>query len=122
MNARPTSLILITVDCLRADHVGFMGYHRPTTPFLASLASEAFVVPAAIVSGTPTFYSLPGIMASRYPLGLGRDVIGVAPGETTLASTLRDSGYTTGAFLAANPYLSARFGYDQGFDIFRDFG
>jgi arylsulfatase A-like enzyme len=99
-----------------------MGYNRPTTPFLDSLAAESLVVPAAIVSGAPTFYSLPGIMASRHPLGLGRDVIGIAPGETTLASSLRDSGYTTAAFVAANPYLSSRFGYDQGFDVFQDFG
>ena len=122
MTGRPQSLILITVDCVRADHVGFMGYDRPTTPFLDSLAAESLVVPAAVVSGAPTFYSLPGMMASRHPLGLGRDVIGIAPGETTLASGLRDSGYTTAAFVAANPYLSSRFGYDQGFDVFQDFG
>ena len=30
------SIVVVTVDCLRADHVGFMGYERPTTPFLAS--------------------------------------------------------------------------------------
>jgi arylsulfatase A-like enzyme len=122
MNSRPKSLILITVDCLRADHVGFMGYHRPTTPFLDSLAADSFVVPTAIVSGAPTFYSFPGLMASRHPLALGRDIIGIAPDETTLAGTLRESGYATAAFIAANPYLSSRFGYDQGFDLFRDFG
>ena len=32
------SIVLVTVDCLRADHVGFMGYDRPTTPFLDLLA------------------------------------------------------------------------------------
>ena len=45
------SLVLVTVDCLRADHCGFYGYSRPTTPFLNSLASESIVVPAAIVAG-----------------------------------------------------------------------
>ena len=60
-------------------------------------------------------------MASRYPLALGRDVIGLAPGEPTLASILSESGYATGAFLAGNPYLSRRFGYDTGFEVFRDF-
>lgn len=115
------SLVLITVDCLRADHCGFYGYSRPTTPFLDSLASESFVVPAAIVAGAPTYYSVPTIFASRMPLALGRDVIGLAPGESTLATVLRESGYATGAFLAANPYISPRFGYDQGFEVFRDF-
>ena len=115
------SLVLITVDCLRADHCGWHGYSRPTTPFLDSLASESFVVPQAIVAGAPTYYSFPAILASRMPLALGRDVIGVAPGESTLATVLRESGYATGAFTAGNPYISPRFGYDQGFDVFRDF-
>ncbi len=118
-NAR--SLILITVDCLRADHVGFMGYERPTTPFLDSLAEESFVFPTAIVGGAPTYYSFPAILAARHPLALGRDVIGLAPGEPTLARVLQQSGYATAAFGAANPYVSDTFGYDQGFDTFRDF-
>jgi len=115
------SLVLVTVDCLRADHCGFYGYSRPTTPFLDTLASESFVVPAAIVAGAPTYYSFPAILASRMPLALGRDVIGLAPGEGTLATVLHESGYATGAFSAGNPYISPRFGYDQGFEVFRDF-
>src|SRR5580704_12189787 len=107
------SIVLVTVDCLRADHVGFMGYERPTSPFLDSLASESFVVPTAIVAGAPTYYSFPAILASRYPLALGRDVLGIAPHELTLATSLRGAGYTTAAFLAGNPYLSTRSGYDQ---------
>jgi arylsulfatase A-like enzyme len=115
------SIVLITVDCLRADHVGFMGYSRPTTPFFDTLVAESFVIPSAIVAGAPTYYSFPGILAARYPLALGRDVLGLAPDEPTLASVLRNSGYRTAAFAAANPYISARFGYGQGFETFRDF-
>ncbi len=115
------SIVLVTVDCLRADHVGFMGYERPTTPFLDSLAGESFVVPAAIVAGAPTYYSFPAILASRYPLALGRDVLGLGPDEPTLASVLKQAGYSTASFGAANPYISARFGYEHGFDTFRDF-
>ena len=115
------SVVLVTVDCLRADHVGFLGYGRPTTPFLDSMARESFVVPTAIVGGVPTYYSFPAILASRHPLGMGRDLIGIAPGETSLPSYLKEAGYATAAFIAANPYLSPKFGYDQGFDTFRDF-
>jgi len=115
------SLVLITVDCMRADHAGFLGYGRDTTPFLDSLAAISIVFSNAIVAGAPTYYSLPAIMASRHPLALGRDVIGIAPDEPTIASTLSQLGYATGAFLAANPYLSPRFGYNAGFDTFRDF-
>jgi arylsulfatase A-like enzyme len=117
----PRSLILITVDCLRADHVGFLGYCRPTTPFLDCLAQESAVFSNAIVAGTPTYYSFPAIMASRYPLALGRDVVGLAPDEPTLASVLSQMGYATAAFVAGNPYLSRRFGYHAGFDTFVDF-
>ena len=115
------SLVLVTVDCLRCDHTGFMGYSRPTTPFLDELAQESFVFPKAIVTGAPTYYSFPGILASRFPLSLGREVVGIAPGEPTLATVLQESGYRTAAFVAANPYLSSRFGYEQGFEVFRDF-
>jgi arylsulfatase A-like enzyme len=115
------SIILVTVDCLRADHVGFMGYERPTTPFLDWLASESFVFPSAIVAGAPTYYSFPALLASRYPLALGRDIVGLAPTEPTLATALKQAGYATASFGAANPYISSRFGYERGFDVFRDF-
>jgi arylsulfatase A-like enzyme len=115
------SLVLITVDCFRADHAGFLGYKRNTTPFLDSLAKSSTVFSNAIVAGAPTYYSFPAIMASRHPLAWGRDVIGIAPEEPTIASALNQSGYATAAFLAANPYLSPQFGYDAGFDTFHDF-
>jgi arylsulfatase A-like enzyme len=117
----PKSIVLVTVDCLRADHVGFMGYERPTTPFLDSLAGESFIVPAAIVAGVPTYYSFPAILASRYPLALGRDVLGLGPDEPTLASVLKQAGYATASFGAGNPYISSRFGYEHGFETFCDF-
>jgi arylsulfatase A-like enzyme len=115
------SLVLVTVDCLRTDHCGFMGYRRPTTPFLDTLADESFVFPTAIAAGVPTYYALPAIVASRYPLALGREVIGIAPEEETLATTFKQSGYATAFFGAGNPYISSRFGYDAGFHMFRDF-
>src|SRR6478736_599958 len=118
---QPRSLILITVDCLRADHVGFLGYNRPTTPFLDCLAGESVVFENAITAGAPTYYAMPPLLASRYPLALGRDVLGIAPEESTIASVLQESGFTTAAFSAANPYVCPRFGYDRGFEVFTDF-
>ncbi len=115
------SLVLITIDCLRSDHVGFLGYRRPVTPFLDCLSGESLVFQNAIAAGAPTYYSMPSILASRAPLALGRDLIGLAPGETTLASVLQESGFATAAFSAANPYVSDRFGFQQGFDEFHDF-
>jgi len=115
------SVLLVTVDCLRSDHVGFMGYDLPTTPFLDGIAHEGFVIPNAIATGVPTYYSVPAILGSRYPLALGRDILGIASSEPTIASALHDVGYATAAFSAGNPYLSRRFGYDLGFDTFHDF-
>jgi arylsulfatase A-like enzyme len=115
------SIVLVTVDCLRADHCGFAGYRHPTTPFLDNLARESFIFPTAIVVGVPTYYSVPAMLASRYPLALGREVLGLGPGEKNLASLLQEDGYATAYFGAGNPYLSPRFGYDLGFDTFRDF-
>ena len=106
---------------MRADHVGFLGYKHPTTPFLDSLASQSIVFENAIAAGSPTYYSVPAILASRHPLAFGRDLIGLAPDEGTITSVLNESGFQTAAFLAANPYLSSRFGYDRGFDFFQDF-
>ncbi len=117
----PRSLVLITVDCFRADHAGFLGYPRPTTPFLDAFATGSLTFSNAIVAGAPTYFSFPAVMASRYPLSLGRDVVGLAPGEPTIATVLNDAGHATAAFLAANPYLSPRFGYDAGFSVFNDF-
>jgi arylsulfatase A-like enzyme len=115
------SIVLITIDCLRADHCGFMGYERPTTPSLDELAAESFVFPAAIAAGVPTYYSVPAILASRSPLVFGREVLGLVAGEQGLASVLKRAGYATAFIGAANPYLSSRFGYDFGFDNFQDF-
>ena len=119
--AGSNSVLLVTVDCLRRDHVGFLGYDRPTTPVLDSLAKESVVFGSAIVAGTPTYYSFPAILGSRFPLSLGRDVLGIPRKDETLATALRDQGFATAAFVAANPYLTPYFGYEQGFDVFQDF-
>jgi arylsulfatase A-like enzyme len=115
-----SSIVLITADCLRAGHVGFLGSSQPTTPFLDSLARESRIFANAFVAGSPTYYSLPALMAARHPLALGREVVGLAPGEATLASVLRDAGWATAAFSAGNPYISPQFGMDQGFGVFQD--
>lgn len=115
------ALVLVTVDCMRADHAGFLGYRRPTTPFLDCLSQESIVFSNAIVAGAPTYYSVPSILASRHPLAFGRDLLGLAPGEETLASVIQESGFATAAFSAGNPYISERFGFSRGFHVFCDF-
>lgn len=117
----PPSILFITIDCLRADHVGCLGYGRDITPAIDRLARESLVFSKALVAGSPTYNSFSALLAGRYPLALGRDVLGLAPGETTLASHLQELGYRTGALVAGNPYVSRWMGYDQGFIYFEDF-
>lgn len=118
-------LALVTVDCLRADHLGCYGHSAPTSPRLDQLAETAWLFDNAVVAGTPTFYSFPAIHASRHPLDLGRDSVGLVDGEATLATALRDAGYATAAFVAGNPYLASGgarpSGYAAGFDHYEDF-
>jgi arylsulfatase A-like enzyme len=121
VKAGPRSLVLVTVDCLRADRVSRSDTQRVTTPFLDSLAGDSFVFKNAYASGIPTYYSLPALLASRYPLALGRDVIGIAPGESTIATELNECGFHTAAFVAGNPYVCSADGYSAGFDVFRNF-
>jgi len=121
VKAGPRSLVLITVDCLRADRVAPSGNQRATTLFLNSLADESFVFRNAYASGIPTYHSLPALLASRYPLALGRDVMGIAPGESTIATELKECGFQTAAFVAGNPYVCSADGYGAGFDVFRNF-
>ena len=67
MNQRP-NLILITIDALRADHLGFMGYEKDTSPNIDSLAKESIVFKNAFAVGPTTPYSFPSILTSTYPL------------------------------------------------------
>jgi len=112
------SVILITVDSLRVDHLGFMGYDRPTSPNLDRLAEESVVFTNVFATGPRTPESFPGILASADPLMYGGE-FGLNDRHTPLAKVLSDAGYVTGGF-HSNPYLSANFHYQRGFDTFHD--
>lgn len=112
------NVLLITIDCLRSDHAGFMGYGRPTTPNLDRLAAEALSCTEAFATGPRTAESFPGIIASAYALMHGSGYA-LTEHHTTLPEVLRGSGYNTAAF-HSNPYLSTNYGYERGFATFWD--
>ncbi len=90
------SLLLVTVDALRADHVGAYGYGRPTTPAIDALAKEGTLFEAAYCPTPHTSYSVTSLMTGKYmrPLmnhGLGED-------SELFATSLRRYGFKTGAF------------------------
>ena len=62
------NVVLITYDSLRADHCGFMGYERETTPALDRLADESVVFENAVASGVPTIASMTSVMTGEHSL------------------------------------------------------
>lgn len=111
-------IVLVTVDSLRADHVGWQGYDRETTPNLAQRADRARLYRSAFAHACSTRPSFPNILTSSYALSHG-GFERLSADRTHLAAALSREGYRT-AGLHSNLYLSADFGYDRGFDSFDD--
>ncbi len=111
-------IVLVTVDSLRADHVGWHGYDRNTTPNLDERAASAETFTSAFSHACSTRPSFPSIMTSSYALEYG-GFERLSPKRTTIAELLNEAGYETAGF-HSNLYLSADFGYSRGFDRFFD--
>lgn len=113
--------ILVSVDTLRADHLGLHGYERDTSPFLDSLASRSVVFDNAIVQ-------LPGTLPSHMSMltGLYPGEHGVYPPDgalaaeiETVAEVFRRNGYRTAGFTEGG-YMDGDYGFSRGFDRFDD--
>jgi len=115
-------IILITIDTTRADAVGFGGNTRVKTPFLDSLAAKGLVFTNAHAQNVVTLPSHVNILTGLYPYQHGvHENAGFTldPSHPTVATLLRPAGFATGAFIGAFP-LDARFGLNQGFDVYDD--
>jgi len=112
------SVLLVTIDSLRADHVGYHGYERETTPYLDELAERASTFSNAYAHVGGTRYAFPSILSSVTPLMHGGHDR-VAGSQTLVSEVFDEAGYRTGGF-HSNLYLSAERGYDRGFDTFFD--
>lgn len=112
------NILLITVDALRADHLGCMGYHRNTTPKIDELAKKGILFSQTIANGSGTPSAVPPILTSTYPLMYGGYEY-LSKDRITIAEILKKSGYSTAAF-HSNVYLSKFYGYGRGFDVFYD--
>jgi len=117
MSTKIKRIFLITVDCLRADHVGCIGGGK-LTPHIDKLAREATVFTRAYANGPGTNQSFPAILSSTYFLMHGS--VSFCQAFTTLAEVLSKNGYRTIAF-HSNPFLSAKLGWNKGFHEFYDF-
>jgi arylsulfatase A-like enzyme/Tfp pilus assembly protein PilF len=116
------NIILFTIDTLRADHLECYGYDKVKSPQINRLASEGILFEHNIVQAPLTLPSHSSILTGTYPLHHGiRDNGGFYLDENhlTLAESLKNKGYATGAFVAAF-VLDSRWGLDQGFDYYYD--
>lgn len=95
------NLVLITIDTLRADHLGCYGYSRKTSPAIDTLAGEGTLFINTIAQRGLTWPSLTSIMTSLYPVEHGIRINGMQLKyyKISLAEILKTRGYTCAAFL-----------------------
>jgi len=118
----PRHLLLVSLDTLRADHLGSYGYVGAQTPRLDALARSGLRFETATTVVPLTLPAHSSLMTGTFPAWHGvRDNGGFYVDETqvTLAEVLRDKGYRTGGFVGAF-VLDRRWGIAQGFERFFD--
>ena len=117
--------LFVTIDTLRADHLGCYGYPRPTTPVLDRLANESVLFENGWAHAPSTRYSMPAIATSRWPSAIKWDESiwwpRIDPSMRTIGEALHDLGYTTAAFYAYSYFNRAdRRGFERGIDYYDD--
>lgn len=113
------SVILVSIDTLRPDHLGLYGYERDTTPFLDEWSKQAVVFDKAFTTAAWTLVAhmtmLTGLLPEQH------DVFGknraLSPEIPLLAERLKAAGYRT-VGLYKEGWIHARHGFDRGFEVF----
>ena len=117
-----TSLLLVTIDTLRADRLGVYGWEKARTPNLDALAASGRYYKEVFTPVPVTLPAHASILTGRLPFqhGIRNNSFYVLPqDEDTLTEVLKSAGYQTGAIIGA-AVLDHRFGLDQGFDLYDD--
>ncbi len=118
----PRSVVLITLDTVRADHLGCYGYRRIETPSIDKLAQEGIRFEHAYAQVPLTLPSHTALMTGTYPMFNGvRDLTSTGVNSTlpTLAEIMRRNGYRTAAFVSSF-VLNSIWGLNRGFEIYDD--
>lgn len=119
------SIVLVTADTLRREHLSCYGYPRPTSPHIDALASESVVFEHAYAPMAITFPSHLSMLTGLYPhqhghisnQGAVRAPYETAPGRATLATALAAAGYAAGGFVSSS-VLNERTGIGAGFQTY----
>jgi choline-sulfatase len=111
------SVILISIDTLRADHLSAYGYSKIRTPHIDAFADGGTLFAHAEAQVPLTLPSHTSLFTSTYPFQNLIEENGerVPADAVTLAAVLQSHGYKTGAFIGSD-FLGRRYGLDQGFD------
>ncbi len=120
----PRSVVLITVDTLRADHLPAYGYPLPTASAVDRLAERGVLFRLAFAASSSTAPSHVSMFTGRYPsfhsAGNFNGQLRLHRSATTLAEVLSARGYATAAVVSNQVLRAARLGLDQGFDSYDD--
>ena len=119
------NIILISIDTLRADHLGCYGYERETSPNIDRMARQGVLFRNAIAPSSWTLPSHASLFTGLNPSRHGAVQFGFdTPLENefeTIAEILWDHGYETAAFVGGG-FVSSTLGFAQGFDRYWDPG
>ena len=116
----PPNVVLISIDSLRADHLGCYGYPKATSPNIDALANKSVFY--AISTTTWTLPAHISMLTSLYPEvhQVIHDGNKLSDKAVVCAEIMKEAGYLTAGFVSG-PYLSSKFGYNQGFDLYDDY-
>jgi len=118
------NLLLVTVDTLRADHLGCYGYGRPTSPAIDALASAGALFENGWAHAPSTRYSMPAIATGRWPSAITWDQSiwwpRIGADMRTTAEALHEAGYFTGGMFSFNYFaIGDHRGFERGMDVYR---
>jgi arylsulfatase A-like enzyme/Tfp pilus assembly protein PilF len=119
---RGANVLLVTIDTLRADHVGAYGGNGGVTPTIDDFAKTGLRFARAYAHVPLTLPSHATLMTASYPTRNGvhdNGTFHLGDASPTLAAALKSGGYRTAAFVGAF-VLDARFGLNRGFDVYDD--
>jgi arylsulfatase A-like enzyme len=116
------SVLLITIDTLRADHLGAYGYDRARTPNLDAMAARGVLFREVVAPAVQTGPSHASILSGLLPEGHGVLLNGVRISESvsTIADALNDAGYVTAAFVGGWTTTDRSSGLPSRFQFFDD--